>query len=60
MGGTPNHRVKRDAGSRQGKRVQAHLTGLYMDWSARVRTRGSDWLGTTRAHARKHGLSITF
>ena len=27
MGETPNQRVKRDAGSRQGKCVQAHISG---------------------------------
>ena len=27
MGGTPNQRVKHDAGSRQGECVQAHING---------------------------------
>ena len=58
MGVTPNQRVKRDAGSRQGKCVRAHLARS--DWSARVRTRGIDWLGATRSHARAYGLSRTF
>ena len=52
----PNQRVKREAGSRQGKCVGAHLA--QSDWSARVRTRGIDWLGTTRSHARTHVLSF--
>ena len=30
------------------------------DWSARVRTRGIYWLGTTHSHARTNGLSRTF
>ena len=32
---TPNQRVKRDAGSRQGKCPQAHLTGLYTEVACR-------------------------
>ena len=36
MGETPNQRVKRDAGSRQGKRVRAHLTGLYTEVAAAI------------------------
>ena len=46
----PNQRVKSEAGSRQEKCVGAHLA--QSDWLARVRTRGIDWLGTTRSHAR--------
>ena len=66
MGETPNQRVKRDTGSRQRKCVRAQLSGLNIgvagrsDWSAGVRTRNIDWLGTTHARARTYDFYGAF
>ena len=52
MGETPNWRVRRDAESRQEKCVYIRKSLPRTDWSARLRTRDIDWLGTTPTHAR--------
>ena len=35
-GGTPNQKVNREAGRRQGKCPQAHLTGIYTEVAAAI------------------------
>ena len=58
MGETPNQRLKRCAGGRQGKCPQAHLTGLYIVVAAGQPECGLEVLigcePHTHSHARTH------